>query len=59
MSTAKEIFIDRVKSMEDDLVELHLYMLTRLEHSRKRCAEEGTIKDSELDDHFKGEEKTV
>ena len=57
MSTAKELIIDRVNNMSDDMDENQmidrLYMLSRLEHSRKRCQEEGTIKDSELDEHFK------
>ena len=59
MSTAKELIIDRVNNMSDDMDENQmidrLYMLSRLEHSRKRCQEEGTIKDSELDEHFKEE----
>ena len=52
MSTAKELIIDRVNNMSDDMDENQmldrLYMLSRLEHSRKRCENEGTIKDSEL-----------
>ncbi len=57
MSTAKELILDRVNNMPDDMDEEQmldrLYMLSRLEHSRKRCLEEGTIKDSELNEHFK------
>ena len=53
MSTAKELIIDRINSMPDDIDEMQvldrLYMLSRLEHSRKRCETEGTIKDSDLD----------
>ena len=61
MSTAKKILIDRVNSMEDNLDEAQildrLYMLSRLEHSKKRCEQEGTIKDAELDEHFREKRK--
>ena len=61
MSTVKELIIDRVNSMSDDMDEMQvldrLYMLSRLEHSRKRCETEGTIKDSDLDEHFREKRK--
>ena len=56
MTAAKSQVIEKIRNMSDDLDELQIieraYMLTRLEHSRKRCAEEGTVPDSDLDQHF-------
>ena len=57
MSTAKAMVIDRINNISDNLDEMQiierLYMLARLEHSIKRCEEEGSISDSDLDSHFK------
>ncbi|MBD5106206.1 MAG: hypothetical protein HDT41_04435 [Lachnospiraceae bacterium] len=47
MSTAKEIVLENINKISNDLDEMEiverLYMLFRLEHSKKRCKEEGTI----------------
>ncbi|SDA60785.1 hypothetical protein SAMN02910275_01543 [Butyrivibrio sp. INlla18] len=57
MSTDKELMLDRVNCMSDDMdsneILGRLFMISRLEHSKKRCQEEGIIKDSELEEHFK------
>lgn len=63
MSNAKATVIDKVNNISDNLDEMQiierLYMLTRLEHSIKRCNEEGTISDSELDNHFKAKREAI
>lgn len=47
MSVAKTTIIDKLNKISDDLEEMEiierLYMLSRLEHSKKRCKEEGTM----------------
>ena len=47
MSIAKVAIIENINKISDDLDEMEiierLYMLSRLEHSRKRCQEEGTM----------------
>lgn len=47
MSRAKAIVLENINKISDDLDEMEiverLYMLFRLEHSKKRCREEGTI----------------
>ena len=47
MSTAKAAIIENINKISDDLDEMEiierLYMLSRLEHSRKQCREKGTI----------------
>ena len=56
MSTAKTLVIDRINTFSDDIDEMQLieqlYVATRLEHSKKRCAEEGTITTQALKEHF-------
>ena len=56
MSRAKSLLIDRINNVSDELDELQiieqLYVLSRLEHSKKRCEEEGTISTHELREHF-------
>ena len=56
MSSAKSTLIDRIKNISDDLDEMQiieqLYVLNRLEHSKRRCEEEGTISTEELKNHF-------
>lgn len=61
MSTAKAMVIDRINTFSDDIDEMQLieqlYVLTRLEHSKKRCSEEGTISTKELKEHFANKRK--
>lgn len=56
MSRSKENVIDKINRMPDDMDEdqlvERLYMLTCLEHSRKRCQEEGTYTDEDVVRHF-------
>lgn len=56
MSTAKTLLIDRINNISDDMDEMQiieqLYILSKLEHSKKRCEEEGTITTEELKNHF-------
>ncbi len=56
MSTAKSLLIDRINNISDDMDEMQilerLYMLSRFEHSLRRCETEGTVADSELDAIF-------
>ena len=63
MSTAKAMVIDRINNISDNLDEMQiierLYMLARLEHSIKRCEEEGGISDSDLDSHFKAKREAL
>lgn len=48
MSAAKAIVLENINKISNDLNEMEiierLYMLSRLEHSKKRCEEEGTIR---------------
>lgn len=50
MSTAKVTIIENINKISDDLDEMEiierLYLLSRLEHSRKRCQKEGTVQNS-------------
>ena len=63
MSSAKATVIDRIGNISDSLDEMQiierLYMLARLEHSIKRCEEEGSISDSDLDSHFKAKREAL
>ena len=63
MSTAKAMVIDRINNIPDNLDEMQiierLYMLARLEHSIKRCEEEGSISVSDLDSHFKAKREAL
>lgn len=56
MSDSKASVIEKINMMPDDMDEVQLierlYMLARLEHSRKRCKEEGTYTDAEVAEHF-------
>ena len=56
MSPAKSTLIDRINSVSDELDEMQiieqLYVLSRLEYSKRRCEEEGTITTEELKNHF-------
>ena len=56
MSSSKLNVIERINRMPDDMDEVQLierlYMLIRLEHSMKRCEEEGVYTDEELSEHF-------
>lgn len=58
MSTSKANVIEKINQMPDDMDEEQLlerlYMLVRLEHSRKRCEKEGVYSDEELIRHFAG-----
>ena len=57
MSTAKQLLINRINTVSDDMEELEiierLYMLARLEHSIHRCETEGTLTTDEVRNHFK------
>lgn len=57
MSSSKANVIKIISSMPDDMNETqlidHLYMLLRLEHSKKRCEDERTYSDEEVALHFK------
>lgn len=63
MSTAKATVIERINNISDNLDEMQiierLYMLARLEHSIKRCENEGTVSDSELDSHFRAKREAL
>ncbi len=56
MSAAKELIINRINSIPDDMDELEiierLYMLARLEHSVKRTETEGALSTDEIRTHF-------
>ena len=57
MSTAKALLIDRINLISDDITDEmqiveQLYVLTRLEHSKKRCEKEGTVSADEIRKHF-------
>ena len=56
MSPAKSVLIERINNASDDLDEMQiieqLYVLSRLEHNKRRCEEEGTITTEELRNHF-------
>ena len=56
MSSAKSILIDKINNVSDELDEMQiieqLYVVSRLEHSKRRCEEEGTVTAKELKNHF-------
>ena len=56
MSSAKAMLINKINNASDELDEMQiieqLYVLSRLEHSKRRCEEEGTITTEELKNHF-------
>lgn len=56
MSGSKANVIEKINRMPDDMDEVQLierlYMLTRLEHSQKRCEEEGTYTDEDVAAYF-------
>ncbi|MBR1743365.1 MAG: hypothetical protein IJ733_16130 [Lachnospiraceae bacterium] len=56
MSEPKTNVIDKINRMSDDLDETELierlYMLARLEHSIRRCEEDGVYSDAEVAEHF-------
>jgi hypothetical protein len=57
MSSAKAIVMEHLKSISDDVsdeaeVLNRLYMLLRLEHSKERCKNEGTVSDDEVAEYF-------
>ena len=63
MNNAKPAIMEHLNMISDDVkddVEIHnrLYMLIRLEHSRKRCKSEGTISDDEVAEYFSQRKKT-
>lgn len=57
MSTSKANVIEKLNLMSDDLDETEivdrLCMLYQLEHSVRRCAEEGTYSDDDFMEHFR------
>lgn len=57
MSTAKSLVIDKINMISDDITDEmqiveQLYILMKLEHSKKRCEEEGTLSTEEVRKHF-------
>lgn len=57
MSKAKAIVMEHLKSISDDVTDEaevlnRLYMLLRLEHSKERCNNEGTVSDDEVAEYF-------
>lgn len=57
MSTAKSLVIDKINMISDDITDEmqiveQLYILMKLEHSKKRCEEEGTLSTGEVRKHF-------
>ncbi len=62
MSTAKTLVIDKINTFPDDIDEMQLieqlYVLTKLEHSRKRCKEEGTLTTQEIKSYFATKRRT-
>ena len=57
MSEAKAAVMKKLQNMPDDILDemeiiSRLYMLVRLENSRKKC-EDGVLTDEELDEHFR------
>ena len=58
MSGAKTVVMQNLQKVSDDIsdemeVVSRLYALVQLEHSIKRCEEEGSISDEDLDEHFR------
>lgn len=57
MSSAKAIVMEHVKSISDDVIDEaevlnRLYMLLRVEQSKERCKNEGSISDNEATEYF-------
>lgn len=57
MSTAKSLIIDKINMISDEITDEmqiveQLYILMKLEHSKKRCEEEGTLSTEEVRKHF-------
>ena len=56
MSNSKQNIIEKLNHISDDMTEEQiierLYMLMRLEHSKKRCEEEGVYTDEDVTAHF-------
>lgn len=57
MSTAKSLVIDKINMISDEITDEmqiveQLYILMKLEHSKKRCEEEGTLSTEEVRKHF-------
>lgn len=57
MSTAKSLVIDKINMISDDITDEmqiveQLYILMKLEHSKKRCEKEGTLSTEEVRKHF-------
>lgn len=63
MSSSKANIMEKLNHIPDDMNEEEiierLYMLTRLEHSRNRCEEEGVYSDEEIAEHFMERRKKV
>lgn len=57
MSTAKSLVIDKINMISDEITDEmqiveQLYILMKLEHSQKRCEEEGTLSTEGVRKHF-------
>ena len=57
MSGAKAAVMNNLQKVPDNITDEievinRLYVLARLEHSRKRCDEEGVYSDEDVDAHF-------
>ena len=57
MSEAKAAVMNNLKKIPDTITDEmevinRLYALARLEHSKKRCEEEGVLSDEDVEAHF-------
>lgn len=63
MSKSKKNILEKLDKIPDDMSEEQiierLYMLMRLDHSMKRCEEEGVYSDEEVQAHFVAKRRTV
>lgn len=63
MSKSKKYILEKLDQIPDDMSEEQiierLYMLMRLDHSMKRCEEEGVYSDEEVQAHFVAKRRTV
>lgn len=63
MSNSKKNILEKLNHIPDNMSEEQiierLYMLMRLEHSKKRCEEEGVYSDDEVQAYFAAKRRTV
>ena len=58
MNGAKAAVYERLQNLPDEITDEmevveRLYVLSRFEHSRKRCREEGVLSDEQVTEHFR------